>query len=68
MRPGIPTHQYQPEPDITDWRGGTEGCAHCPLPRRHPVHDVPAVTADAVAADAARLGERTVTEPERPNT
>jgi hypothetical protein len=38
---GIPTH-----------RGGPHGCAHCPLPKGHAVHEVPP---NPVAEDEARL-------------
>lgn len=57
------THAYQPDPGITDRPGGVDGCAHCPLPRQHPVHDVPPVPADAAAIDARRLGEPTEGDP-----
>lgn len=51
----IPVHAYQPD-GLPNHRG-VDGCAHCPLPRQHPVHDVPPVPADAAAMDARRLGE-----------
>lgn len=52
-----PRHLYQADPGMTDRRGGVDGCAHCPLPKAHSVHDVPAVSADAALIDARRLGE-----------
>lgn len=63
MKTAIPTHAYTADPGITDRRGGTEGCAHCPLPRAHPVHQLPPVPADAALADARKLGEPTEGEP-----
>lgn len=50
-------HLYQPDPGITDRRGGIDSCQHCPLPKTHPVHQVPATPADAARLDARRLGE-----------
>lgn len=55
----IPTHAYVADPGTSDRRGGVESCAHCPMPRGHAVHDLPAVPADAALVDARRLGEST---------
>lgn len=56
MANAIPTHAYQPD-GLSDRRGGIEGCQHCPLPRVHPVHTLPATPADAAQLDARKLGE-----------
>jgi hypothetical protein len=56
MKPALPTHVFAPD-GLPDRRGGPQGCQHCPMPERHPVHRLPAVDADVQQAEARRLGE-----------
>lgn len=57
----IPIHAFQPD-GLPNHRG-EQACSTCHLPQRHPVHDVPAVPADAAEVDARRLGEPTEGDP-----
>lgn len=43
---------------IATRHGGPEGCAHCPLRKGHPVHDVKPIDADVKEAEDRRFGER----------
>lgn len=54
-------HAFQPD-GVTNHRG-EHGCAHCVLPQRHPVHDVPPLPDGAAEVDARRLGEQTEGDP-----
>jgi hypothetical protein len=36
----IKVHAFWPDGTALDWNG-QPGCAHCPLPRDNPIHDVP---------------------------
>lgn len=41
----IKVHAFWPDATAVDWNG-RPGCAHCPLPRDNPIHDVPKPTDD----------------------
>lgn len=56
MKTAIPTHLYQPD-GLPSHRGAPEGCQHCPMPARHPVHQLPPSPDGAAQYDARRLGE-----------
>jgi hypothetical protein len=47
---------FLPDPAVRDWRG-EPGCVACPMPRSHPVHEVPPTSAEVDRVDARRLGE-----------
>jgi len=38
----VPVHVLHPDLELgLDWLGRPLGCTQCPLPPRHPVHEVP---------------------------
>lgn len=61
MKLKLPVHPHQPD-GLPNHRGD-QGCAHCPMPARHPVHDVPPLPARAAVVDARRIGEQTEGDP-----
>lgn len=53
----IRRHVFVADDTATTW-DNKPGCAECPLPKDHPVHDVPEVTDEVRDETARRIGER----------
>lgn len=61
MSTGLVSRRPEPHVYAADgipfWPGGMQGCRHCPLPPKHPVHTMPERDDDEKALEARRLGE-----------